>query len=453
MRKVISLILLFVMTVMLVVQGPLVKAEAASEDRSFLKGLSGGEKIIAEAVYAGYLKKVPTLSEEVATFTRPKMEAISKVIQANLLANKAAFENVVYQQPDLSGMLTGLPPESVLSMIPAETKQLAIEKAQKEAAAQIKQTFAELPKKINADIAQSVDLVSTTMNDEVKEMIKTLIYEIGDVIDAAISESIESEVEGVVPAVLEQLPEDMQDLSPEEIAIKYQERIRPAAEAALRPALEAEMKAEISQLAKEIIEDPINALVNSQMATVDTDACDSLIKQIPAYLKEFVPEAFIKATVDTEIKALNAALPQMVEEAQKPMQAKIKKTIDDFIDAQTKLYINGKMSTIKTRILNNQSFLAWDNTLKAIGAKSTFNSKTKTITVIKGKTKVEFILGSRTIKVNGKTVKNALDNGEQPQLAGKLPVLPAEELAELFGYECSYNQEWGMTTIGIVSDK
>ncbi len=91
--------------------------------------------------------------------------------------------------------------------------------------------------------------------------------------------------------------------------------------------------------------------------------------------------------------------------------------------------------------------------MKAIGAKSKYNSKSKTITVTKADTKVEFILGSRTVKVNGKTVKNALDQGEQPQLVKKTPVLPVEEVAEFFGYESSYNQEWGMTVIGVAVDK
>lgn len=449
MKKYLLQVLAAFMIVTFVLPTPLLNVKAA--DRSYLDGLTGGEKLIAEAVYNGFTKKADTLSDEVITFTRPKMEEISKVIQTKMLENKSIFEGAAYQQPDLSAMLSELPPQSALAMIPPQGKAAAIAKAQESAGAQIRESFAGLPTKIEAEIGDSINTISATMNDEVKEMIKTLLFDIADLIDTQINESIEAEIEAVLPSVIDELPDDMQDMSPEEIAVKYEEKIRPAAESALRPAFEAQMRAAISQLAKEIIEDPINQMVNPQLISVDSDACLSVMNQIPSYLTEFVPESFVKATVDAEVAKLNAALPAMIDEQQKNMQAEIKKTIDDFIDTQSKLYINGKLSNIQVNIINSNQFLNWNSTLKAIGAKSKYNSKKKIITVTKGDTTVEFTLGSRTIKVNGKVMKNELDKGEQPQMVNKMPVLPAKEVAELFGYECDYNEQWGMTTIGVMA--
>lgn len=452
MRKIVSGILTITMIAsLLVLPLPIMSAKASAAESSFLTGLNEGEKLIAEAVYTGYSNKASTLKEEVAAFARPRIEEIGSVVQEKMLANKAIFENVTYQQPDLSTIVASIPPAAMLAMIPEETKAQAMAQAQEQVTKQIQQNFVELPSKIETDIGSSIDLVSSSINEEIKELIKSLIFDVGDLIDTTISTSIEAEVEKVIPTIMEDLPDDMQDMSPEEIAAKYQEKIQPAAEAALRPAMEAEIKAVISQMVKEIIEDPLSEMMNPQLTQIGTDACDGIIAQIPSYATAFVPESFIKATVATEIANLNTALPAMIDNQQKTMQASITKTINDFIDSQTKLYINGKMSNIKIRVLNSNAFLEWNNTLKAIGAKSKYNSKTKTITVTKGDTKVVFTLGSRDIKVNGETIKKALNKGEQPQLVKKAPVLPAEEVAELFGYDCDYNQEWGMTTIGVVA--
>lgn len=406
------------------------------------------EKLLAQAVYEGFTGIAPTLNDKVAELVRPKLEVIGQKVYAKVVANKASFDAITFAGPDLSAIISQIPPEAALNMIPAQFLDAAKAKAKTEVTADIRASFAKIPDEVDAAVRANLDKVSPLIIEDLKPYVKEIIFSTADLIDENISSSIDEEITNALPDLLELLPAEMDGLTPEEIAEHYMTKMEPAAEAAMRPALKAEIKALIDAQVEELIEKPISELMNPKIDQIGVDAVNSIIGQVPAYAKAFVPEAEIRAVVDEELAALRAKLPAMIDSEQQAMKAKIQAQIDAFINDNSKIYVDGKIANIKLKMLKSKAFINYTDVNKATGGKVVYSAKKKTITIKDGSKTVEFTLSSRNIKVNGKVIKNALEATEKPVLIGKIPELPMEAVAEQFGCELNYNPEWKMTTLG-----
>jgi len=268
---------------------------------SYTANMDEAEKILAQAIYTGYSNMAPGLKDKVVEFVRPQLAEIGKQVYTTMQANKSTFDAITYKKPPLDMITSQIPSGIPAGMIPAEIKT----RVRSEIIDGIRSSFATIPDMVDTAVRINLDKISPTIITQVKPQVKVIVFSVGDLIDETITGSIDAEISKVLPQVMDLLPDDMDGLTPEQIAEKYRTKMEPAAQAALRPSMESEIKEVINAQVEELVEKPIGELMDPKIDQIDDASIYAIIDMIPSSVNGIITNDEIKAVVAEEMVKLN----------------------------------------------------------------------------------------------------------------------------------------------------
>lgn len=388
------------------------------------------EEKLAGAIRAAYEKAAPGLYVEIEALAKPRVEQIGIRAIGVIEGYKGEFDAITFQQVSMDSILAQIPPESSFSMIPEAYRSQALESSKPNIEASIHETFMKTEAEIDVLIDGLLRKINPVVVEALKPEIKTLIYDVGDLIDARLNATIEQEIMAVVPSLMDQLPPEIAKLEPKEIAAHYAEKMIPIAEEALSTQMAPKVKEIIMQQVEVLVEDKINTYMLPKLDVINEEVYKKVLAALPQYVVNFIGADYIKGLVNKEMEGLKARMPEKMEKNETMMKAAIKTEIDKFVADTTKIYVDGKLSVVKSRILNGKTFADVNQLTKALGGAVKVDAKTKVIKVTKGKSVVTFKVGSKDVVAVGKT-----------------SYVPVETVTKALGYEFNQNTTFGMTTI------
>lgn len=399
-------------------------------------------KILAKALELTYAEVTPQVTLKVAAITKPKVEVMSQTLVKTIKDNEAFWESIMCLVPTLDALLAQIPPAPVLSMIPAA--QLGAIKAQVQAqvATSIQQQFSSTSILVQDNVKIEMARLIPIMMEQIKPQIKLMVNDLGDMIDQEISTSIEKQIEAELGNLMASLPESTRKLGPVAIADMYAKKMMPIGESVMRDKMEAEMKAVITEQVYELIEVPMNQVVEARLATVNIETYTGIVDQIPESAFLLIPREFVKGIVDAEIQKLTSELPIIIQNHKTVMKNSITKEVDAFIDSSTKVYVNNVMTQLPFKIQKSKIFVKSFDLTKSLQIAVKYNEAKKTITMTQGKTTLILTIGSDKVFVNGKLSNEKLPPNLVPYLEGKTPMVPIEKIAPIFGMTIMSGKCW-----------
>ncbi len=434
----------FFITAIFLISGPaaayastpqVVSAPTSGSPASFQAGL---ETAVAQA-FVGLADEV---GPEVVAAITPEVEGIAANLETAVQGIKEQKETI-----ETKGFVINaeIPPEEQIAMIPAQGLAQVQAKVQGEISASIAKDFADSEETVQAQVKELAQSAAPKITAEMEPALKALIPKIHGIIEDKIDARIEAEILKVLPELMPLIPDDMKNMSPEEIASKMESVIRPKIEKTVRPEFEEKIKTEVDALMIEKIKNPMVEKFQPKLSKLDASVYDSYIDQLPDYIEKVVPKSFIKGEVSKNIAALQAKLPEMVEKSRGEMDSKITAYIDSTIEKESKIYISGSYikAPIQPQTVNNRLLVPFRAIATALGAQVEWKYKERQVVMTKGSTNVVLTIDSNVVLVNGKETK--IDAAAE--IYQNYTIVPLRFLAETFNMDVDWQQDWRMVSI------
>ncbi|MFZ5643286.1 MAG: copper amine oxidase N-terminal domain-containing protein [Bacillota bacterium] len=366
----------------------------------------------------------------------PKIISIAQVHkeQVDLIKDSA--------RAHISKMLSGLPPEELISNIPPQLLGQLSTNAQNEAREIIISQFASVAPSVREQGSSAVE----KQIPEIMEMVTASIQKTAPRINSIIEDSIKNNIQ---PEIQEKLIAQSQatfgNMQSEEIASRMFQRMRPDIESRFRPYVEERMKKKVNEAVLARIEKPIEEMVLSWSSAVVDSLLEETLSMLPEHVKRVIPESYIRSVVNEENKKIETLIANIIKEETSRISDKIYVLIDRELKKQIKVY-NGDIRIIfdvAPQIKNERLLVPFRSIAESLGANVGWNGEKQQVIFSKGDKDIVLTLDSNTVIVNGKSVKIDVP----PTVIEGRTMVPVRFLGEYLDMNVKWQPDWQMVTL------